>query len=992
MTIKGGTTMKKLGLYLALFLICVSAVFAANTLTLTFYDENRVAVNNVETAVFQCTDSSCQELTGTSASERIDYADSGSTNKAVLSIPDTSTKTWYVAYMFAEESDSYLPRYYTFAFTGDNAEGSETIILEKKDICRSTIQSFSVTNSAEPNMPITVNIAAALEADTYSAFQLANDVYPYGMSYSTGTSHYYSQYNDWYSAETKVYLTITKQGTLLGSPIDIILYTDSETLNIQAEESENVQFTWTPTSEGTYTATVTTEVVDAQCAATEEQSSSETFTVVSEEDAGYCYTLIDNLAVQEIETGEVSTLQTGETYTVTFDKISNAVAEDGALTALATALDIAVYDEDGNTDYAFSDTMDANANTVDYEQYSFAWTPASEGDNTIAVEGIATDCTYETNNPESQTLTIYVEGEDVETLEAPVADAGGGLFGYWSTDYEVTFDGSGSYDTDGYIVDYTWDFGDGTTGTGVNPTHIYTDSGTYTATLTVTDNDGLTDDDTASVWIYVFTFPEIDTTPAASCNGPYEGLVGEEIQFSGTAWDLDGDALTLLWDFGDSATSTEEDPAHAYSTAGTYDVTFTATDENSNYYVCSTTATITEETPENEVPVPWCGDIPASGTVGEELTFDSSSSYDPDGYITAYEWTFDYTDYASRSIDSTDAIATWVYDTAGTYTVALWVTDDAGESEGCSADIEITEEIPENEEPVAVCNGPYEGLVGETITFDGSGSYDSDGYLTSASWDFGDGAFASEVSFTGSLTEEELQAEHAYEEAGVFTVTLTVFDEDGAYNTCETTATITEEAVDNPAIAVASAEPTSGEPTLWVQFSSEGSSGDEPLSYYWTFGDTESSTRANPGHYYDKEGTYTATLTVVDADGDSDSDSVTITVADELENIASRHYYVDGIAMSNDGRVQAGDTVELYIGAENIANIDKDRVSFNAIIQELGIYETTVEFDMDAGDKEVAVLYIDIPANTEPGTYDVRITISDDDVKRVIYRDIIVTA
>ena len=96
--------------------------------------------------------------------------------------------------------------------------------------------------------------------------------------------------------------------------------------------------------------------------------------------------------------------------------------------------------------------------------------------------------------------------------------------------------------------------------------------------------------------------------------------------------------------------------------------------------------------------------------------------------------------------------------------------------------------------------------------------------------------------------------------------------------------------------------------------------------------------------------------------------------------------------MSNDGIVNAGDTLELYVGTENIAGIDKERVAFNAIIQELGIYETTTEFDLDAGDKEVAVLYLEIPADTMPGIYNVRITISDDDVKRIAYRDIIVTA
>ncbi len=57
----------------------------------------------------------------------------------------------------------------------------------------------------------------------------------------------------------------------------------------------------------------------------------------------------------------------------------------------------------------------------------------------------------------------------------------------------VQFDGSGSFDPDGTIVTYDWDFGDGHTGTGVSPTHTYAAAGTYTVTLFVTDDGGATD-------------------------------------------------------------------------------------------------------------------------------------------------------------------------------------------------------------------------------------------------------------------------------------------------------------------------------------------------------------------------------------------------------------------------------------------------------------------------------------------------------------------
>ncbi|MCQ1535410.1 S8 family serine peptidase [Methanosarcina sp. KYL-1] len=79
----------------------------------------------------------------------------------------------------------------------------------------------------------------------------------------------------------------------------------------------------------------------------------------------------------------------------------------------------------------------------------------------------------------------------------PVAEAGGPYTGSEGT--AVSFDGSASYDTDGSIVTYEWDFGDGSTGSGVTPEHIYSIAGTYNVTLTVTDNQNAVDTDAATV-------------------------------------------------------------------------------------------------------------------------------------------------------------------------------------------------------------------------------------------------------------------------------------------------------------------------------------------------------------------------------------------------------------------------------------------------------------------------------------------------------------
>jgi PKD repeat protein len=75
----------------------------------------------------------------------------------------------------------------------------------------------------------------------------------------------------------------------------------------------------------------------------------------------------------------------------------------------------------------------------------------------------------------------------VPQMAAPIAN-----FTIAASQFLVTVNGSGSFDPDGSIVSYAWDFGDGSTATGVTASHSYATLGTWWITLTVTDDDGLT--------------------------------------------------------------------------------------------------------------------------------------------------------------------------------------------------------------------------------------------------------------------------------------------------------------------------------------------------------------------------------------------------------------------------------------------------------------------------------------------------------------------
>lgn len=107
--------------------------------------------------------------------------------------------------------------------------------------------------------------------------------------------------------------------------------------------------------------------------------------------------------------------------------------------------------------------------------------------------------TYQANdgraNSNIATVTIVVNPVN----DAPVASAGPDKT--FKLNVTTTFNGSGSYDVDGSIANYSWNFGDGTTATGVMVTKRYRKTGTYTVTLTVTDNLGATGTDTAIVTV-----------------------------------------------------------------------------------------------------------------------------------------------------------------------------------------------------------------------------------------------------------------------------------------------------------------------------------------------------------------------------------------------------------------------------------------------------------------------------------------------------------
>ena len=129
----------------------------------------------------------------------------------------------------------------------------------------------------------------------------------------------------------------------------------------------------------------------------------------------------------------------------------------------------------------------------------------------------------------------------------------------------------GSTDSDGTIASRSWNFGDSSTSTATNPSHTYAAAGTYSVTLTATDNGGATNSVSKSVTV---TAP-VNNPPTANFTFTTSGLAAT---FTDSSTDSDGTIASRSWNFGDSATSTATNPSHTYAAAGTYNVTETVTD------------------------------------------------------------------------------------------------------------------------------------------------------------------------------------------------------------------------------------------------------------------------------------------------------------------------------------------------------------------------------------------------------------------------------
>jgi PKD repeat protein len=178
----------------------------------------------------------------------------------------------------------------------------------------------------------------------------------------------------------------------------------------------------------------------------------------------------------------------------------------------------------------------------------------------------------------SNKATVFI------TVSGVKADASAGSPYFGLVGEEITLSGELSYDPDpdGYIVTWSWDFGDGSTGFGEIVTHTYLSTGIFNVTLAVTDNEGFEDEDIVEVIIVIANYPP--TEPIV--NGPIVGIKNETYNFTFLSYDLDNDNISYLIDWDDGTTietiflpnGTLSNHSHSWMNNGVYRISVRATD------------------------------------------------------------------------------------------------------------------------------------------------------------------------------------------------------------------------------------------------------------------------------------------------------------------------------------------------------------------------------------------------------------------------------
>lgn len=452
-----------------------------------------------------------------------------------------------------------------------------------------------------------------------------------------------------------------------------------------------------------------------------------------------------------------------------------------------------------------------------------------------------------------------------------------------------------STDSDGTVDTWSWDFGDGGSSSQQNPIYGYLADGTYSVTLTVTDDDGASDSTSQNVII-----DSTNVAPISSFTYTADDL---QVTFADGSSDSDGSVVSWSWDFNDGNTSTEQNPVNTYAAGGSYQVSLTVTDNQGASHLSSQTVTVV---------APNIAPVADFSFVVNDLSVDfTDSSNDSDGTIVSWSWDFgDGNTSNAQNPNNSYAIA-------GTYTVSLTVTDDQAASSNSNQSVTVTEgggtttggftetnvspalreilsftiDVPANADSLVVDTSGGDGDVDLAINFGSTPTRNNNSCLENSSGNLHNCTVNNPQEGTWFIIVRGAQASSGVQLDAYWFASGTsnlAPNADFSFTTNELEASFTDNSTD-----------------------SDGSI----VSWDWDFGDGNTSVVQNPVYLYSAAGSYTVVLTVSDDQGATSSNSQTVTVSSSGGG-NSGGFTITGISPSSGQNLQY--TIEVPAGATSL--------------------------------------------------------------------------
>jgi len=304
---------------------------------------------------------------------------------------------------------------------------------------------------------------------------------------------------------------------------------------------------------------------------------------------------------------------------------------------------------------------------------------------------------------------------------------------------------------------------------------------------------------------------------------PANPASGQDVQFVDTSTN---GPTSWLWNFGDGTTSTAQNPSHAFSRAGFYRVSLTAS-KNAGSKARSRTIIVTASASASSSIASAASFkyTPSAPVVGQMVQFTDTSTNSP----TSWQWHF------GDGMTSTVQNPTHSYGASGPFVVTL----DAGSGSGTKTASQTLTVSSASTVTASFTYSPALPLVGQTVQFTDTSS----GSPTSWHWSFGDG---------GTSTAQN--PSYTFAAAASYITTLTASNATGSRNTSQSITIV-------PALSASfTYSPVSPATGQAIQFT-DTSTG-SPSSWQWDFGDGTSSTAQNPSHSFSASGSYSVSLTI----------------------------------------------------------------------------------------------------------------------------------